>query len=203
VEYQKTLQNAAKRIMDGDFTVKDYYGLSDGAMEAIYMVGHGLYQNKQYARAKDILAMLSTMDPMNAKYMSAAGMACFMDNDFVHADQIFRCALVSGDYTPKTLMRLLECSVKLKKWENAKRYVDEVVALGKNKEFKDSKEMEMYSNRAAMIRVVVEAELIKKKKEESERAAAKSDVVPADEAEAKDTIAKDQMADAPVEALAR
>jgi TPR repeat protein len=74
-KYQGELKDAADKILTGDFSLREYYGLTDGGLEAIYMVGHEMYKHKQYDKAKGVFAILCTFDPLSTKYTSACGSA--------------------------------------------------------------------------------------------------------------------------------
>ncbi|MDR0693593.1 MAG: hypothetical protein LBF49_03450 [Puniceicoccales bacterium] len=69
IEYQKKLQDAAMQIVSGNFDIKEYYGISDEGLEAIYTVGYEMYKHKQYEEAKGGLyhAMPSRPTSINAK----------------------------------------------------------------------------------------------------------------------------------------
>jgi TolA-binding protein len=111
IEYQKKLQDAAMQIVSGKFDIKEYYGISEDGLEAIYVVGYEMYKHKQYEEAKGVFTILCVLEPTSVKYLSACGSAYFMMEDYLNASQLFRIALIHGDYTPKTLLRLAECIV--------------------------------------------------------------------------------------------
>jgi tetratricopeptide (TPR) repeat protein len=151
IEYQKRLQDAAMQILSGKFNIKEYYGISDEGLEAIYMVGYEMYKHKQYEEAKGVFTLLCALEPASIKYLSACGSACFMQEDYINASQFFRLALINGDYTPKTLLRLAECSIKLELLELAERYLGELVRVAAEEKFKDNKESQTYKTRAQMM----------------------------------------------------
>ncbi|MDR0742066.1 MAG: tetratricopeptide repeat protein [Puniceicoccales bacterium] len=155
VEYQKKLQDAAMQILSGKFNIKEYYGISDEGLEAIYTVGYEMYSHKQYEEAKGVFSLLCALEPTSTKYLSACGSSCFMQEDHLNASQFFRLALINGDYTPKTLLRLAECSIRLELLELAERYLREVIHIAAGENFKDNKEAQIYKTRAQMMLTMI------------------------------------------------
>ncbi|MDR1595664.1 MAG: tetratricopeptide repeat protein [Puniceicoccales bacterium] len=160
-EYEEALKNAAEKIISGNFSLREYYGISDDGLEAIYMVGHEMYKHKQYVKAKGVFALLCTLQPMSSKYLSACGSASFMAGDYTTAAQYFRMALAEGEYTPKMLMRLAECVIRLDQLDLAKKYIDELLTLANDDKFKNDRESRIYEARARMTSTMVEKELAK------------------------------------------
>jgi predicted Zn-dependent protease len=150
-EYQQKLRDAAEQILSGNFKIRDYYGLSDGALEYIYMVGHEMFAHKQYDKAKNVLSLLVALEPTSIKYSSACGVAHFMAEEYENAMSFFRIALLSGDYTPKGLMRLAECAVRLDDAKLASNYLEEVLHVAGSDKFKNDKESSAYTERAKMM----------------------------------------------------
>jgi predicted Zn-dependent protease len=162
IEYQKTLQNAAMQIISGEFDIKEYYGISDEGLEAIYTVGYEMYKHKQYEEAKGVFTILSVLEPTSIRYLSACGSAYFMLEDYLNASQFFRLALINGDYTPKTLLRLAECTIKLEMLELAERYLSELIRVAAEEKFKNDRESQAYGARAKMMLSMITEQLKKK-----------------------------------------
>lgn len=161
IEYQKKLQDAALQIASGNFNIKEYYGISNEGLEAIYTVGYEMYKHKQYEEAKGVFTILCTLEPTSIQYLSACGSAYFMLEDYLNASQFFRLALINGDYTPKTLLRLAECTIKLELLELAERYLTELIHVAAEEKFKNDKESQAYEARARMMLTVVAEQLQK------------------------------------------
>jgi hypothetical protein len=125
--------------------------MSEAGVEARYMVGHSLYEKKQYERARGIFGMAAMFNTKSAKYLSACGLACFMCNDFVTASAFFKLAAAAGDDGPKTMLRLAECSIRTGRLGEAKHYVDGAVSVAKSDKYKDDKAVQKYAARAAMM----------------------------------------------------
>ncbi|MDR1433015.1 MAG: hypothetical protein LBI61_01575 [Puniceicoccales bacterium] len=157
-KYHEALREAADHIISGDFSLKEYYGLGDEGLEAIYVIGYEMYKHKQYAKAKGVFSILTMLDP-TPRYLSACGSAHFMAGDYANAVQYFRMALLGGDYTPKTLLRLVECTIRMSQFELAKKYVDEIVSLAHDDKFKNDKESMTYEARAKMIGAALSKQL--------------------------------------------
>ena len=59
--------------------------------------------------------------------------------------------MINGDYNPKTLMKISECSIKLEKFDDVRRYNNEIIRLFSTDEYKKDKEVASYVERAKMI----------------------------------------------------
>lgn len=151
IEYKKQLQDAAEKILTGEFDIKKYYGLTKESMDAIYLVGHEMYHHKQYDKARDVFGLLSMLEPKSTMYLSACGSACFMNEDYFNAAQFFRLAMLQGEYNPKTLLRMAECCVRLNQFDLVKRYTDEIIRLSDRDEYKNDKVVQGYVVRAKMM----------------------------------------------------
>lgn len=158
VEYKQQLQDAAEKILTGEFDIKKYYGLTKEAMDAIYLVGHEMYHHKQYDKARDVFGLLSMLEPTSTMYLSACGSACFMNEDYFNAAQFFRLAMLQGEYNPKTLLRMAECYVRLNQLDLVKRYTDEIIRLSDRDEYKDDKAVQGYIVRAKMMNDMIAAQ---------------------------------------------
>ena len=158
IEYKKQLQDAAEKILTGEFDIKKYYGLTKESMDAIYLVGHEMYHHKQYDKARDVFGLLSMLEPSSNMYLSACGSACFMDEDYFNAANFFRLSMLQGEYNPKTLLRMAECCVRLNQFDLVKRYTDEIIRLSDRDEYKDDKVVQGYVMRAKMMNDMIAAQ---------------------------------------------
>ncbi|MDR3143903.1 MAG: tetratricopeptide repeat protein [Puniceicoccales bacterium] len=172
IEYKEKLQEAAANAIAGRFDFKEYYGLSDGNLESIYGIGHEMYKHKQYEKAKGVFALLSLLEPKSQKYMSACGSACFMLKDYSAAAQYFRMAIIIGDVTPKMLMRIAECTIRLDQVDDTKRYLSELIRVASKKEFLGDKESQSCKVKAEMMLGVIKSAEEKEKKEAAEKSKA-------------------------------
>jgi tetratricopeptide (TPR) repeat protein len=177
-EYRKAMQDVAIQIATGQFSIRDYYGLNDAALESIYSIGHELYSRKQYEKAKGVFTLLLVLEPNSAKYISACGSSCFMLELYDKAFEFFTSALASGDYTPKTLLRTAECAVRIGRFEAAEGYLKEILNLAEKKEFKGSNDIQIYTTRATMMLQMIQeqAEAAKKEAESNDSNAEQSGV---------------------------
>jgi len=160
--YQETLQDVATQIATGEFDIKDYYGITEEGFESMYMVGFEMYKHKQDEEAKGVFTLLSMLVPSSTRYLSACGSAHFMMEDCLNASQFFRLALVQGDFTPKTLLRLAECSIRLAQFDLAERYLGELVRIAKDEKFTNDKEFQSHETRAGIMFAMVKEQLQKK-----------------------------------------
>ena len=160
LEEQENLQNVAMKILSGEFDIQEYLGLDDNALEVIYSLGREMFNLKKYEKAKDVFNLLCLLKANNPKYIAACGSACFMLKDYINAMLFFRMAVVNGDYTPKSIMKIAECTVRLHQIEPTLLCLKEIETLMKNnKEFQsDSESLKCYE-KAKMIKENLENQL--------------------------------------------
>ena len=156
IERFEALRDAAAQIADGNFDIKKYYGITDDGLEAIYNIGYEMYNHKKYENAADVFSLLTVLEPNSTKYLSACASAQYMAENYIGALTFFKISMLNGDYNPKTLIRMSECSIKLEKFEDVKRYNDEIIKLGSDEKYKGNKEVASYVERAKMINSMID-----------------------------------------------
>ena len=120
-------------------------------MEAIYNIGYEMYNHKKYENAGDVFNLLTMLEPNSTKYLSACASAQYMAGNYLGALLLFKMSMINGDYNPKTLMKISECSIKLEKFDDVRRYNNEIIRLFSTDEYKKDKEVASYVERAKMI----------------------------------------------------
>ncbi|MDR1256061.1 MAG: tetratricopeptide repeat protein [Puniceicoccales bacterium] len=150
-EKQEEMARIAQAIVDGTFDVKEYYGLNDASVEAIYAVGHEFYRNKKYTKALQIFSMLCFIDNKSKRFYYACGATAFMMKQYAYAEFGYRAALTVGDYSPNLFMRLAEACLAQNKIQEGKEYLEEVLRLSKLDEFKNDEFTEQALGRATII----------------------------------------------------
>lgn len=151
IERFEALRDAAAQIADGNFDIKKYYGITDDGLEAIYNIGYEMYNHKKYENAADVFSLLTVLEPNSTKYLSACASAQYMAENYIGALTFFKISMLNGDYNPKTLMRMSECSIKLEQFDDVRRYNNEIIKLSSTDEYKNDKEVASYAERAKMI----------------------------------------------------
>ena len=151
IERFEALKDAAAQIADGNFDIKKYYGITDDGLEAIYNIGYEMYNHKKYENAGDVFNLLTMLEPNSTKYLSACASAQYMAGNYLGALLLFKMSMINGDYNPKTLMKISECSIKLEKFDDVRRYNNEIIRLFSTDEYKKDKEVASYVERAKMI----------------------------------------------------
>ena len=151
IERFEALRDAAAQIADGNFDIKKYYGITEDGWEAIYNIGYEMYNHKKYENAGDVFNLLTMLEPNSTKYLSACASAQYMAGNYLGALLLFKMSMINGDYNPKTLMKISECSIKLEKFDDVRRYNNEIIRLFSTDEYKKDKEVASYVERAKMI----------------------------------------------------
>jgi hypothetical protein len=82
-----------------------------------------------------------------------------MQEDYLNASQFFRLVLINGDYTPKTLLCLAKCTIKLEMLELAERYLPELIRVAAEEKFQKDKESQAYEARAKMMLAMITEQL--------------------------------------------
>ena len=110
-----------------------------------------MYNHKKYENAGDVFNLLTMLEPNSTKYLSACASAQYMAGNYLGALLLFKMSMINGDYNPKTLMKISECSIKLEKFDDVRRYNNEIIRLFSTDEYKKDKEVASYVERAKMI----------------------------------------------------
>lgn len=147
---REEMLKVATSILDGTFDVKEYYGLTEGGVEAMYAAGYELFQHKKYDKAQQIFSMLCFLDNNSKKFYYAYGVASFMLKQYMQAEIGYRAALLNGDYTPNLFLRLAEACLCQNKMKEGTDCLDEVIRLSQLDEFKNN-DAKYAAGRAALI----------------------------------------------------
>ena len=106
LKQQEELQEAAEKIISGEFSIQEYLGMSGSTLEIIYSIGVEMHKLKQYEKAKNVFKLLCMIKGEDPKYLAACGSAHFMLKEYVDALALFKLAVLAGDYTPRSLMNV-------------------------------------------------------------------------------------------------
>jgi tetratricopeptide (TPR) repeat protein len=138
-------------ILDGTFNAKDYYGLTDGGVEAMYATGYEFFQHKKYEQAQRVFSLLCFLDGRSKKFHYALGAVSFLLKQYLQAEMEYRIALLYGEYNPNLFLHLAEACLAQNKTKEATDCLGEVIRLSKLDEFKDDNTAKHAAGRAALM----------------------------------------------------
>jgi predicted Zn-dependent protease len=138
-------------IFDGTFNAKEYYGLTDGGIEAIYATGYELFQHKKYEQAQRVFSLLCFLDSKSKKFHYALGAVSFLLKQYLQAEMEYRIALLHGEYNPNLFLHLAEACLAQNKIKESSDYLNEVIRLSKSNEFKDDNDVKYTTGRAILM----------------------------------------------------
>jgi tetratricopeptide (TPR) repeat protein len=138
-------------ILNGTFSAKEYYGLTDGGIEAIYATGYEFFQHKKYEQAQHIFSLLCFLDNRSKKFHYALGAVSFLLKQYIQAEVEYRLALLNGEYNPNLFLHLAEACLAQNKTKETGDCLNEVIRLSKLDEFKDDNDAKHAAGRAILM----------------------------------------------------
>lgn len=102
------IEKASKAFVEGRVTIKDFRGLDDAQMEAIYSLGYNLYQTGRNADARKVFEGLTVLDHLNVKYWIGLGATFQEDDNWERAALCYQTALLVDETDPRPPFHLAE-----------------------------------------------------------------------------------------------
>lgn len=137
-EPSKEVQEQLKILMEGvvanGLKPKDFLGLTDENMEAIYGVAYNFYQGGKYEEAHRFFQLLCTCDLSQTKYWMGLGACRQMMKEYEPAILAYAFAsVVEDDINPTALYSAGECFLALDIIDRAEAAMDAVVSVAEDK----------------------------------------------------------------------
>ena len=102
------LEKAVKAFAEGRMTIRDFRGISDEQMEAMYALGYNLFQSGRNADARKVFEGLTVLDHINVKYWIALAATFQEDSNWDRAALCFQTALMLDFDDPRPPFHLAE-----------------------------------------------------------------------------------------------
>lgn len=107
------MEKAMVAMLTGKATLKDFRGIDDAQMEAMYAMGYNFYQSGRNDDAQKVFQTLTILDNLEPKYWMGLGATFHEDEKWENAAACYQMALVLDLKDPQPPYRLAECYAKL------------------------------------------------------------------------------------------
>lgn len=112
-------QAVLREILTHGGTLGKAAGVNPEDCEALYHLGHGLYQQARYAEAFRLFSLLVTYDHLEPRYLMALAASAQMLGRYVDAVQHYGTAAVLLLDDPAPMLHSAECCIAMKQMEGA------------------------------------------------------------------------------------
>lgn len=116
---EKDIEDLTISFLTKAGTFKDLRGLTDKDMEAIYSVGHSLYNNGKYEEAHDVFKFLSFYDHLEKRWWMGLGATRQMLKKYEDAVMAYSYTAMLDVEDPRPHLHAAECLLALKRYEDA------------------------------------------------------------------------------------
>lgn len=110
---QEFLAKAIEAMSTGKATLKDFRGIDDAQMEAIYAMGYNFYQAGRNADAQKVFHVLAVLNNLEPKYWVGLGATFHEDENWEKASLCYQMAIILDFKDPQPAYCLAECYAKL------------------------------------------------------------------------------------------
>lgn len=101
--------DTAVAALNGELVMKDFHGLTDSAMEAIYSIAYNEFQASRFEAAHRLFVFLCMFDHLNETYWMALGACRFGSHDYEAAAGAYVVADMVSDADPTPILRAADC----------------------------------------------------------------------------------------------
>lgn len=125
------IEKAYEAFAKGKVTIKDFRGLDDAQMEAIYSLGYNFYQTGRIADARTVFEGLTILDQLNAKYWIGLAATFQEEDNWDRAALCYQTALLMDETDPRPPFHLAEFFARKGMREQVEACVDLLKKLAK------------------------------------------------------------------------
>ena len=111
--------DTAVAALNGELVMKDFHGLTDEAMEAIYGLAYNEFQACRFEEAHRLFVFLCMVDHLNETYWMALGACRFGSQDYAAAAGAYAIASMVTDNDPTPIFRAADCYLACGDMESA------------------------------------------------------------------------------------
>ena len=149
----KRIAEAAKRFVEEGTTLKEFKGISNAELEAVYSLAFGYYQTGKYDEAAKLFQFLVLFDHLNAKFWIGMGAVQQVKKDYKGAVASYAYASFLDLENPKPQLHAAECYLAMGDKANASS------ALAALEEYcpKDTDVGREYRAKAESLKKIIEA----------------------------------------------
>jgi len=116
---EKEIEQAAKAFIEEGATLKEFKGISNAELEAVYSLAFGYYQTGKYDEAFKLFQFLVLFDHLNPKFWIGVGAVQQVRKDFKSAIASYCYASFLDLENPKPQLHAAECYLAIGDKENA------------------------------------------------------------------------------------
>lgn len=113
------IMKAAESFIKDGTTLKEFKGISNDELEAVYSLAFGYYQTGRYEEAAKLFQFLVLFDHLNAKYWFGLGAVQQVSKDYKNALTSYGYSSFLDLSNPKPQLHSAECFIALGDKENA------------------------------------------------------------------------------------
>lgn len=107
----KSLTSDVSQLLKAGGRLGDGWDVTDEEREALYQLGHGLYEHGKYSDAFKLFSMLVIQNHLEPRYLTALGSTCQMLGRYAEALQHYMAATVIRLDDPRPVFHSAECLI--------------------------------------------------------------------------------------------
>lgn len=115
------VSDALSQLLKSGGTLGDaYWGTTVDEREALYCMGHGLYEQGRYSDAFKVFSLLVIQDHLEPRYVFSLGCSCQMLERYTDALQHYMVAAVAWVDDPRPVLHAAECLIAMTRFPEAR-----------------------------------------------------------------------------------
>ena len=121
--------DTAVAALNGELVMKDFHGLTDEAMDAIYSLAYNEFQASRFEDAHRLFVFLCMVDHLNETYWVALGACRFGNQAYEAAAGAYVVADMVSDADPTPIIRAADCYLACGDLESARHALKHGIEL--------------------------------------------------------------------------
>lgn len=113
------LESLVESIFTDGYILRDYTSITKEETEAAYALAYRIFNQRQYAKAERLFAILCQLDHYDGRFWLALGACRQMQNDYTGALSAYAVAGIHDMENPVTPLRAAECFLALNRLDDA------------------------------------------------------------------------------------
>ncbi len=111
--------------------------------QVLFNLANSYFMTKEYDKAENIYKKLTLDNPLEPKYLFNLGEVLFSKNNFEEALELFKKVTTLPQTLAQAHFRITNCFEQLKKYDEAKNYLNDIVASQAPEDFKSAAKQEL------------------------------------------------------------
>ncbi len=126
-EAEQQLLDMVSKVLQGESSLGTELNFSDEEIDAMYLVAYNLYQSRKYADALKLFGLLSTLVPLEYRFLFGGASCMQMLGEYLTASMYFQLACGLEQDNPAPMLHSAECFLALKDKDGAKIALENVL----------------------------------------------------------------------------